>query len=439
VEAIRGLLDFRFFGQTPEICEETLDRMKAQLGEFHANKQHIIDAGGREQDHFWIPKISFYLSVVDSIRWAGVPMQYTADVTEKTHSTQIKVPARTETNHKNYEPQLARYLDRAEKMRVFDLATGVLASKIHLDLESPDAEEENVAVVNPDVPSLTGESARQIRNLFQVAAVHCAKYTPRESRMFTTLSTAFCLNRSADLAKISIEEAARIFGIPDLRPALGDYFRKLNYQRRDPDVPIIGGRRGSNSDCQLAFTDLEVWYSLCVQVRSPHRSNSHPLAAQTLHASPPAKEWVYGCYDTVLLCNDLRSAWPGKGSREGHTIAQIRLIMRPIWHKSQAPLTMAYLMYAQRFDVVPQNGSSTGRELTTNMYVLKRATRADGSRLGDIVEVQNIRTPAEVIARFGNKADPRFTPYNSLEFSTQFRLNKYSNKELLWIMDSVSL
>lgn len=73
------------------------------------------------------------------------------------------------------------------------------------------------------------------------------------------------------------------------------------------------------------------------------------------------------------------------------------------------------------------------------MYILKRATRSDGSRLGDIVEVQNIRTPVELIPRFGEKADPRLTPYNSLEFSKEVRLNKYSEKELLWIFESVSL
>jgi hypothetical protein len=112
--------------------------------------------------------------------------------------------------------------------------------------------------------------------------------------------------------------------------------------------------------------------------------------------------------------------------------------MRPVWKKSEAHTT-AYLMYAQRFDIIPQNGSPTGRELSTGTYILKRATRADGSRLGDVVEVENIRIPAEVVARFGKKADPRLTPFNSLEWSSEFRLNKYSSKELFWILESVSL
>jgi hypothetical protein len=73
------------------------------------------------------------------------------------------------------------------------------------------------------------------------------------------------------------------------------------------------------------------------------------------------------------------------------------------------------------------------------MYILKRATRADGQRLGGVTEVDNIRIPLELVPRFGPKADPRFTPHNSLECCSEVRLNKYSSKELLWIMESVSL
>ncbi|KAJ7461773.1 hypothetical protein B0H11DRAFT_1735854 [Mycena galericulata] len=442
VHAIRTLVDFRFFSEAPEFDEETLARIDANLAEFHQNKHHIINAGGREQEHFYIPKLEFMHSVVPSIRWAGAPIQYTADVTEKAHSTEIKVPARTETNHRDYDPQIARYLDRAEKMRLFDLATGLQTSTINLDLDSPEAGDENTDL---NVPSLTGESARAIRNLFHAEELHRTKYPHLESRLFTTSSTAFGLNRTPTYPRISIENAAELYGLPDLRPALGDYFKQLHgYERRSSDSPIIGGRRRSAQDCSLPFTHLEVWCSVRVQTMSPHKTNSHPLVAQTLQAQPPdtASDWEFGRYDTVLLSNDPHSAWPGKGFREGltgHTVAQIRLIMRPVWAKSQSPLTMAYLMYAQRFDIVAQSGSPTGCEPSTGMYILKRATRSDGSRLGGVVEVRSIRTPVELIARFGKKADPRFTPYNSLECSSEVRLNKYSSKELLWVFESVSL
>ncbi|KAJ7646630.1 hypothetical protein FB45DRAFT_729613, partial [Roridomyces roridus] len=434
VHAVRALIDFRYLGQVPEIDEETITRTDASLAEFHGFKHHIISAGGREQPHFFIPKLELMHSVVPSMRWAGAPIQYTADVTEKAHSTEIKVPARTETNHRDYDPQIVRYLDRAEKLRLFDLSTGILASSIALELDGPDAEpeDEGMATVSPsDVPSSTGESARTIRNLFAVAKLHAEKWPLLERRVFTSSSIAFSLNRSPSL-RISVDEAAKIFQLPDLRSALGDYLDQCVYAHRDPNTSPIGGRRKSRPDHPLPFTQIEIWFAVRVQVMSPHRATPRPLQAQTLQAQPPDPqgEWTHGRCDTVLLANNREASWPGEGFRSGLTVAQIRLILRPVWGNFAR-----YLIYAQRYDIVPQPGSPTGREQSTGMYILKRALRADRSRMADITEVENIRIPAQLIPRVGPKpADARFSPFTALESCKEVRLNKYSSKELFWIM-----
>ncbi|KAF7311392.1 hypothetical protein MKEN_01041100 [Mycena kentingensis (nom. inval.)] len=119
---------------------------------FHELKHHIIEANGREQDHFNIPKLELLHSIVPSVRWAGVPMQYTADITEKAHSTQIKVPARTETNHRDYDPQIVRHLDRAEKLRLFTLYTNARAEQVELDLDNPDEGEDEEDATVPRIP-----------------------------------------------------------------------------------------------------------------------------------------------------------------------------------------------------------------------------------------------------------------------------------------------
>ncbi|KAF8191579.1 hypothetical protein K438DRAFT_1590987 [Mycena galopus ATCC 62051] len=438
VRSIRALVDFRYIAQVPETDDETIGRLNGCLDEFDANKQSVLDAGGRTQAHFKIPKFELFRSLGPFTKWAGVPMQFTADVTEKTHSKDIKVPARTETNHRDYDPQIVRYLDRAEKMRLFDLSTEIISSD--LDPGADDDKDDEAT----EGPSETGESSRPIRNLFRLAHAHCVQYPHLESRMFTTSSTAFCFNRTPHHRKISIEEAAELYKLPDLRPALGDYLRRLQQNRRSSSTPIIGGPRRCLADCDLPFTHLEVWYNVRVQVKTPHQYGRRVLAAQNLQARPPDSntEWIYGRYDTVLLCNDQQSEWPGKGFREGlagHIVAQIRLLMRPLWDKKSEPLTTAYLMYAQRFDIVTQPNSATGREQHTDMYLLKRALRTGGVRMGDVVEVDNIRIPAELVPWFGKEADSRFSAYNCLEFAQQVRLNKHSTKELHWIMDSVAL
>lgn len=78
--------------------------------------------------------------------------------------------------------------------------------------------------------------------------------------------------------------------------------------------------------------------------------------------------------------------------------------------------------------MLPKPNSATG------MYVLKRAVRADGSKPGGIIPVSRLRGPVELVPRFGEKADARLTMESSMEYSTEFWLNKYAGKEDFWAL-----
>lgn len=99
-----------------------------------------------------------------------------------------------------------------------------------------------------------------------------------------------------------------------------------------------------------------------------------------------------------------------------------------------------YLIYAHRFDIVPQNDPDTSRretrpEYATGMYVVKRARRSDGSCIGDILSLSQLRAPAPLQPRFpGVAADPRLKAHNSLEYSQEFWLNKYFEKDLYYAL-----
>ncbi|KAI6017739.1 hypothetical protein BKA83DRAFT_4465155 [Pisolithus microcarpus] len=93
------------------------DRIKATLVEFHNHKDKITDEGlqraaesGSALDHWFIPKLELMQSVAPSISELGVPVQWSADMTEHAHIEVIKEPAST-TNHQNYNTQICHYLD----------------------------------------------------------------------------------------------------------------------------------------------------------------------------------------------------------------------------------------------------------------------------------------------------------------------------------------
>ena len=68
------------------------------------------------------------------------------------------------------------------------------------------------------------------------------------------------------------------------------------------------------------------------------------------------------------------------------------------------------------------------------MYVVKRSSRSTGARLGDIVPLSQARIPAPLIPRYGDRADPKLTAQNSLEFITEFYINRFFDKELYYFM-----
>jgi len=119
---------------------------------------------------------------------------------------------------------------------------------------------------------------------------------------------------------------------------------------------------------------------------------------------------------------------------EGFDLAQIRLIFHPVWSIN------VYLVYAERFDIIPQPtnfGSATrGRcpDPVTRMYVVKRSSRSNGLRMGDVVPLSQTRIAAPLIPRYGPQADPKLTSRNCLEFSTEFYLNSFFDKELYYFM-----
>ena len=122
----------------------------------------------------------------------------------------------------------------------------------------------------------------------------------------------------------------------------------------------------------------------------------------------------------------------------GHQVVDICLIFRIV--PSITPLKPGvsdrFLAYVQHFDVIPQP-SAVGSSLkgqfpepASSLYLLKRAKRTDGSLIGDIIPLDQIRALADLIPQFGQKANRSLTRENIHSLSSGFRLNKYFDKEL---------
>lgn len=451
VVAVRALMDFRYMALCPVISENGCGRIAAALAEFHAHKDAILAAGARRGkkkpiDNWYIPKLELMQSVVPSIRTNGPAFQWSADLTEHAHITEIKSPSHN-TNNNNYSPQICRALDRTEKCRRFQLATMIRSfesnSRNACDNEAS-LEEDTASVVSDDDEKilLTDRPQRSVSNLFLKAEqqlVNINPRTPRPLRTFVSGSVAFSIGYNPSMTRTLVNDVADKFGLPDLRPALADYFdrERLGTQEIHP----IGGPRHALSGASLPFDYMQVWYKVRLQRASFHDSDSLS-SPQTVNAIPPNQHSPYGRYDAVLVCTDADQQWPKSGLEgahhlhintqagaylfSGHKVAELRLILRPI--PNGAIGNDRFLAYVQRFDFVPRpNGSHIDKY--TQLPVIRRANRSNGQPLGEIVPLSQVRELVNIIPCFGARAQSNLTKSNSVHHSSTFFLNKYFTKD----------
>ncbi|KAF8130107.1 hypothetical protein EV363DRAFT_1399315 [Boletus edulis] len=401
---------------------------------------------GAALDHWQIPKLELMQSVAPSVSQIGVPVQWSADTTEHAHVEVIKDPAAS-TNHHNFNSQICRYLDRIERCRAFETATR-LSSALHNGPDNgqdiPDSEVD-LAAGDVDDPSAEDEDSeehptallndiwapkRPVPNFFSIAQTLLTAVPgsiPHPIRTFTSGPTAFRLNYDPSIKRIAIDQAAEMFNIPDLCPAIADYLgREGPYTQ---NFHSFGGQRRAHADVHLPFSEIQVWYKVRLQQKLHHdRTSVGPVF--TINAHPANHTWEYGRHDAAILHIDGHHEWPSSGLT-GHAIVEICLIMRPLSPRGcKITWDERFLVYAQQFDVAPQQRSQV--DPATGLHVLKRATCASGALLGDIFPLDQIRSYAHLVPHFGRAADPRLTSSNSSHFSQSFWLNSYFDKEFYY-------
>lgn len=304
--AIRGLLDFRYLAQMPVFDEQALARLDSALASFHAHKQAVLTSGGRSAEHFQIPKLELMQHVVRSVRLSGAPMQWSADVTEHAHVSEIKNPARA-GNNQDYYAQIARHLDRLDKCNRFDLATGIASSnELHSENDDDYADADNHEPNDDISPDPVHPPSRKIVDYFQIADA-LADGAQHPKHTFASSNTAIHLATKPHL-RMTIDEAGTHFKLPDLRQAICEYLDRrangVDYRTTNRRRPLL--------NYSLPTDKIQIWTKIRVQSRSYHDPEIVE-AAQTMNVSPPSEEHPCGLYDSAIFSPSIESDWPLRG------------------------------------------------------------------------------------------------------------------------------
>jgi hypothetical protein len=268
-------------------------------------------------------------------------MQWSADATERAHITEIKGPA-TSGNNQDYKSQICQYLDRADKCRRFDLATAVRdvdvdfrSSNIkpHTNDDDDNDDDDDNPTASPEPPrddfqivdtthallsaitptmQLTG-TTRVISDYFMLATMLLQGSYPRAPlplQTFVGAKMAIHLSCDPSFSRMSVNETAEKFKLPDLRGALVNYINHGSVG----GIYTIGGPRMAGGTMVLPTDTIEVWNKVRVQNRAYHAPHNI-LPAQTINASPPSDAWPHGRADVVLINTDPTFVWPRSGMK----------------------------------------------------------------------------------------------------------------------------
>ena len=470
VIAICTLMYFCYLAQAPKIDDNICGQIDHALQEFHANKQAILDAnawvgkGNWPIENWYIPKLEMLQSVIPNIRANGAPYQWSADITEHAHQTVIKDPGWS-GNKQGYDTQICHGLDRADRVHQFDLATSICEAGVEfmqsdedsLDKEGSDNEPYHIHQISTLLSSIHLVSnladSPPPKNYFKLAQDLLDGKYPHAQKPYWTFSmpsTAFHLTCEPTFHDVSVNEAAIQFGLTDFHPALANFLKWMGIHG-DNSLPLpIGGCCVALSDCELPFDSIRTWSKLWIQGLQYHLPNK-PVEAQTLMAVPSSVEWPLGQFDVVIANMDPEQQWPQSGLAGkscllysvhvishiiGHCIAQLHLIFQiqgTSWN------SVTFLTYVQCFDIIPQPngiGHTMGwvPDSTSGLFVLKWATWSGNEWLGDIIPLTQLQAATQIAPHFGPKADPRLTSHTSIEYGSEFWLNKYEDKELFWAL-----
>ncbi|KAF8581410.1 hypothetical protein K439DRAFT_1353989 [Ramaria rubella] len=113
--ATHAELDFIYHAQWRTLSEMDIQRMVDFNQKFHAHKDAFLNGGGRDQNHFEIPKLHARHHYPENIRWLGVPFNYTTEISERYH-IEVAKKAHKATNCKNYITQMITWLECQEKL-----------------------------------------------------------------------------------------------------------------------------------------------------------------------------------------------------------------------------------------------------------------------------------------------------------------------------------
>lgn len=427
MQACRAFIDFVYLAQYDTHSTATLGYLQQALNDFHNHKIAFIKTGVRRGQEgimnlFNIPKVCAMHLFPRHIPEMGSSPQFDSNITEALHPPFAKELYGT-TNKRDYFLQMCRTLDRRERVNHHgqflewrdELVKATARGRMLDSLSEIDR-----VITSQILEDDLGQDMRVIN---------------KKKRFDPTQKLSYRLTQTPHTPSTTIDDCAKVYGLPDLRPAMADYISFLD--------PAKQKKYTQNHKCvapptaPLPFQRISCWkyFRLFLCTVQNDRLLAPPTTVQAL---PPSDKLPHGRCNCVLVYDNDFAAATGLWGMfyfeaeleyiltcgAGYQIAQVRLIFSPQFSNDRHPLNGKIFAYVQWFST-PKRAAEDNIE----MYLVHCSTRANGSLFGDVIELDMVSRAVEMLPKFGGAVSKELNSDNVMDRVKSYYFNCFSDKE----------
>jgi hypothetical protein len=272
IKSVRAIQDFLYLAQYRSHSDTTLEYLEDALQTFHAMKDVFISTGvriGKKKviPHFKIPKLAGLHAYCRHIPEMGSSPQYSTEITEHNHQPMAK-HAYKATNRINAMDQMARYLERREKVLLFN------------EFHAWRFERSRTALIE--------QSLQQYSPRFRAHILpHILAARDNSSRSATATAQRLSLARKPSLTCQEVTHVAEVYYLPDLAEAIATFLNSFDTHMQ----PI---------DRYKHIDYIDVWTRLYIRPPSV-QSDEEAGQVHVVEAVPPSLRLPHGRCHCVLV------------------------------------------------------------------------------------------------------------------------------------------
>ncbi|KAI5890978.1 uncharacterized protein SCHCODRAFT_02580106 [Schizophyllum commune H4-8] len=407
VRAVRGVLDFIYYGHFERHTDESLAEIEAACAMFHDHKQIFVDLGIRK--HFNISKIHALLHYADAIRSRGTADGFNTEGTERLHIDLAKLGYRA-SSRKQYLAQMTRWLARQEAVWRFGTflqwaMPGYTAAGDTVDDGDDDDDDADIGDGR--------EAEREDVSEQDMAEEEEDKDDEEEGDEDEYDEENYRVAKHPPFPRLTLASIFRDYHVDELR------YHLLRFLDQQGIVPL---RTDLDENSPVTFPVYkQVKLKLPPLPEAASESDDDKVVAiparpRRITGVGTVRPEAAAQWGTALVRD--REARPGAGPLDGLTPARIRLIFK-------LPATVGTYRHPLAYvDYYTPLSDSAAYNKDIGMFCIKRATR-QGVQHSAVIPVTRVVRSCHLIPYFGRSVHPSWTATCVLDVAPKFYVNPY--------------